>query len=143
MDEKLKHLEFIQGIVNRLASASFRMKGWSVVLVSALLVLLVRASPAELGIILVFPVLMFWALDAYFLSRERLFRKLYDRVRKGTEGGGHLSMDVSAFKSTGRIGPLRDWWTAAWSVTLCPFYVMLALLTVLASLVARHLGGGQ
>ena len=86
MDEKLKHLEFIQGIVNRLASASFRMKGWSVVLVSALLVLLVRASPAELGIILVFPVLMFWALDAYFLSRERLFRKLYDRVRKGTEG---------------------------------------------------------
>ena len=35
MDRKIKHLEFIQGVINRLASDSFRMKGWSVVLVSA------------------------------------------------------------------------------------------------------------
>ncbi len=45
MDAKLKHLEFIQGVINRLASASFKMKGWSVVLVSALLVLLAGSSP--------------------------------------------------------------------------------------------------
>lgn len=142
MDQKLKHLEFIQGVVNRLASASFRMKGWSVVLASALLVLLVRTGPAEFGAILVFPVLMFWALDGYFLSRERLFRRLYDDVRR-KEGNVDLSMDVDGFKSTGRFGSLRDWWSAAWSVTLCPFYVMLALVTVIASCVARHLGGGQ
>ena len=42
MEKKVKHLEFLQGIVNRLATDSFRMKGWSVVLVSALFVLLVR-----------------------------------------------------------------------------------------------------
>lgn len=35
MDRKIKHLEFIQGVINRLASDSFRMKGWSVVLVYA------------------------------------------------------------------------------------------------------------
>ena len=35
MDRKIKHLEFIQGTINRLASDSFRMKGWSVVLVAA------------------------------------------------------------------------------------------------------------
>ena len=31
MQQKLKHLEFIQGVINRLATNSFQMKGWSVV----------------------------------------------------------------------------------------------------------------
>ena len=42
MEAKLKHLEFIQGVINHLATNSFRIKGWAVVLVSALLVLLAR-----------------------------------------------------------------------------------------------------
>ena len=29
MDAKFKHLEFIQGVVNRLATDSFRLKGWA------------------------------------------------------------------------------------------------------------------
>ena len=35
MESKLKHLELIQGVINRLGSDSFRMKGWTVVLVAA------------------------------------------------------------------------------------------------------------
>ena len=42
IEAKLKHLEFIQRVIDRLATDSFRMKGWAVVLVSALLVLLAR-----------------------------------------------------------------------------------------------------
>lgn len=33
MDAKLKHLELIQGVVNRLAADSVRIKAWAVVLV--------------------------------------------------------------------------------------------------------------
>ena len=44
MEAKLKHLEFIQGVVNRLAADSFRMKGWSVALAAALFVLLARGE---------------------------------------------------------------------------------------------------
>ena len=36
MKSKLKHLEFIQGVVNRFASDSFRFKGWSVVLAASM-----------------------------------------------------------------------------------------------------------
>ena len=36
MQAKLKHLEFIQGVINRLTGDSFRIQGWAVVLVSAL-----------------------------------------------------------------------------------------------------------
>ena len=39
MDNKVKHLEMIQGIVNRMSINSFLLKGWSVVLVSGLFAL--------------------------------------------------------------------------------------------------------
>lgn len=32
MDNKLKHLELIQGVINRMASNSFKLKGWAVTL---------------------------------------------------------------------------------------------------------------
>lgn len=67
MEKKVKHLEFLQGIVNRLATDSFRMKGWSVVLVSALFVLLVREEQMELALVGLIPILVFWGLDGYFL----------------------------------------------------------------------------
>ena len=35
MDAKPKHLKFIQGVINRLATNPFRLKGWTVVLVGA------------------------------------------------------------------------------------------------------------
>ena len=36
MDAKLKHLEMIQGVINRMANCSFLLKGWSVTLIAAL-----------------------------------------------------------------------------------------------------------
>lgn len=39
MDNKIKHLEMIQSVINRMAAISFHIKGWSVVLVSALFAL--------------------------------------------------------------------------------------------------------
>ena len=41
MNNKHKHLELIQGVINRLSTNSFLLKGWSVVLVSALFALLI------------------------------------------------------------------------------------------------------
>ena len=143
IEQKLKHLEFTLGVVDRLASASFQMKGWSVVLVSALLVLVAQAGRVELGVVLVVPIVVFWALDGYFLCQERLVRKLYDRVRQLCEEEIDFSMDVGVFRSAGRFGRLRDWWSAAWSVTLWPFYGTLAFLSALVGGVVQHLGSGK
>ena len=143
LEAKLKHLEFIQGVINRLASASFQMKGWSVVLVSALLVLGARAGSFENGLVSLFPILVFWGLDGYFLSRERLFRKLYNHVRqRGAEEGIDFSMDVGPLKSKGQFRS-RDWCSAVLSRTLVPFYGMLALLGVLTTVVVHGVGHGR
>ena len=81
MESKLKHLELIQSVINRMASNSFRLKEWSVVLVSAILFLAARENSGEAALIGLVPALVFWGLDAYFLRQERLYRTLYDQVR--------------------------------------------------------------
>lgn len=34
MDGKIKHLELVQGVINRMANNSFMLKGWAVTLVA-------------------------------------------------------------------------------------------------------------
>ena len=122
MDNKIKHLEFIQGVINRLASDSFRMKGWCVVLVAALFILLAREGRIEFLAVALIPVIAFWGLDGYFLWQERLYRALYDHVRTLEENQIDFSMNVSPFK-TGRP---RTWPSATFSRTLVFFYGALA-----------------
>ncbi len=128
MESKLKHLEFVQGVVNRLASDSFRIKGWSVVLVAALFVLLAREGRIDILYIGLVPVFFFWGLDGYFLCQERLFRALYDHVRGLDECAVDFSMDVTAFKT----GYSRTWWGAALSRTVAFFHGALAVAIVLS-----------
>ena len=123
MEAKLKHLEFIQGVINRLASDSFRIKGWSVVLVAALFAVLARGGRIEFAPIALVPVLVFWGLDGYFLWQERLFRALYDHVRSTKEANIDFSMNVSPF----RTGWRRTWFGATLSRTLFFFYGMLTV----------------
>ena len=126
MDRKIKHLEFIQGVINRLASDSFRLKGWSVVLVSALFVLSAREGRLELVSTAFVPVFVFWGLDGYFLWQERLFRALYDHVRVLAEDQVDFSMNVSSFKTS----RARSWPGAMFSRTLLLFYGALATAAV-------------
>ena len=136
MEPKLKHLEFIQGVVNRLASDSFRLKRWAVVLVAALFVLLVGQGRIELAAIGIVPVLLFWGLDGYFLWQERLFRALYDHVRELEDGEVDFSMNTNAFRTE-----WKRWWIGATlSITLVLFYGALIAAIVIAVLTNNSFG---
>ena len=73
MESKTKHLEMIQGVINRLSTNSFLLKGWSVVLVSALFALSAGDSNPAFIFLAYIPTLVFWGLDGYFLWEERKF----------------------------------------------------------------------
>lgn len=81
-DDRMKHLEFIQNAISRMASNSFLLKGWTVVVAAALFALAAKDSNRRFALLALFPSLSFWGLDAYYLRQERLFRKLHDEVRK-------------------------------------------------------------
>ena len=123
MEAKLKHLEMIQGVINRIASDSFRIKGWTVVLVAALIAVLTREGRIDFSYVAFLPVLLFWGLDGYFLWQERRFRALYDFVRVKDESEIDYSMDI-------RLAPTamkRTWFGATFSITLILFYVALVI----------------
>ena len=123
---KIKHLELIQGVVNRLSTNSFLLKGWSVVLISALFALSAPEANISFVFLAYIPAVIFWGLDGYFLWQERLFRALYDHVRKLDEGAIDFSMDRTPFRSgQGFWNSFHDWRAVVFSKTLIPFHGVL------------------
>ena len=100
MDELItKNLEMIQNIINRMAQNSFLIKGWAITLVAALFALTVKDSKYEFIFLTYFPAVTFWILDGYYLYQEKLFRKLFNKVRKLNSSLIDFNMDTSEFKS--------------------------------------------
>ena len=95
MGNKLKHLEMIQHIVNRMASGSTFLKGWTVIFVAAVLGFVLKDSKPSGVWITIIPTLAFWVLDGIYLRQEKLFRKLYDKVRVLEDGEIDFSMETS------------------------------------------------
>lgn len=118
-EKKLKHLELIQGVITRMGGNLFTLRGWMITIVVALSAAFLEFGRNELQLVLVFAVVIFWVHDAYFLSLERSYRCLYNKVRKLNEEDIDFSMDISEFSN------LRD--TSVWycmlSKTLAFFYV--------------------
>jgi hypothetical protein len=117
LEKKLKHLDFIQGVINRLSTNSFLLKGWSVVLVSALFALSAANANVSFIFLAYVPAVVFWGLDGYFLLLERLYRQHYDRVRAKDERDIDFSMDISDLK-----GGFGAWADATMSKSLIPFH---------------------
>ena len=129
MDNKRKHLEFLQGAINRMAGNLFLLKGWTITLIAGLFALSTKDANKAYVLIAYFPALMFWILDGYFLSQERRFRALFEHVRKLDESKIDFSMDTAPFKDEWR----NTWAGAMLSVTLITYYgtlvaIMLGLL---------------
>ena len=80
MENKIKHLEFIQSTITRMNQNSFQIKGWMITLVSALLALYASSEKAVYIFIAIVPAIVFWFLDAYYLQQERRFRGVYNDV---------------------------------------------------------------
>ncbi len=125
MESKLKHLEFVQAVINRMASNSFLLKGWSVTLVSAVFVLAVKDGNASVIPVAYLPVVVLWFLDAYFLRQERLYRRLYDAVRVLPDERIDFSLDASGYSTV-----VAGYLATVWSITLRWFHGALLLVVI-------------
>ncbi|MGI6314956.1 MAG: hypothetical protein ACOXZY_03585 [Patescibacteria group bacterium] len=121
MENKRKHLEFIQGAINRMAGNLFFLRGWTITLIAALFAFFVKDANTDFIFVIYFPVIIFWILDGYFLSQERLFRALYNHVRKLDEKEIDFSMNTNKYNDDKR----NDWLHSMFSSTLLFFYLPL------------------
>lgn len=79
-DQSIKHLEMLQAIIARMAQSSFLIKGWSTTLCAGILAFGTKPSDFSFALLNVCPIVVFWALDAYYLSLERQYRVRYEKA---------------------------------------------------------------
>jgi hypothetical protein len=112
--DRTKHLELISKAIERMGKASFSLKALTPAAIGVALILIERGVPAWLTLsAAALAVLVYWYLDAQYLGRERSFRLLYDRVRRGELDNDPYVMDIGEI-----YGKQGVWKCMVTSVTL-------------------------
>lgn len=123
--EKLKHLEFIQSVITRMNTNSFQIKGWAITIVSASLALYASTENDYFVLVGIFPSLIFWFLDAYYLTLDRRFRCLY------SDAAGITNFDSNTELFSIAIEPYKkkeSYCRAFWANTIRNLYLPIILM---------------
>jgi hypothetical protein len=126
--EKIKHLEFIQNVITRMNTNSFQIKGWCIVIVSAFLAIYASTKDPFFFLAAIFPTIIFWFLDAYYLNQERKFRGLYNDVAGVTENPKEIKL--FAMRPDLYVGGKYSYWSAFFSITILKTYVSLIAILI-------------
>ena len=120
----------IQAAIARMAGNSFVLKGWSVTAASGLLAFAAGTKHPWIAAVALLPSLVFWGLDAQYLTIERRYRALHDAVVAGGEGGpARYSMDTSNYTLANKTPAWRSWSVApVHSVVSCVVLVVVIYL---------------
>lgn len=123
-ENRIRYLEAIQRVIDRLSNISFILKGWAVSLVAGLMAL--AASDSNQGCVLIayIPIAVFWFLDAYFLMMERQYRELFNR-------NTDLSQQLEQFTVKRNKGNIVVFGKALFSITMMLTYIPLILSTLM------------
>ncbi len=132
-DNQVRHLEIIQGVINRMATNTFALKVLAGTFAAAVLAYAGAANDVQpvLVWIGVIPVSAFWYLDTRYLRLEKLFRKLYNAVRKGNVEEP-FDMNFSRFDAE-----VPNHLEIAWSWSVRDFYLALVAILLLVSFVLK------
>jgi hypothetical protein len=108
MENKLKHLEFIQSAISRMATNSFLFKGWAITLAAALSGFAAVDDRSGLLVIAIVSTILFWGLDAYYLWLERGFIDLHNRVA-AAKVDSEIDFAMTPLTKDGWRGWMRIW----------------------------------
>lgn len=124
------HLGILQNIIQRMASNSGSCKSYCVTLVSAILVIVADKGKPNYAFIAGIPVVLFLALDTYYLGLEKAFRERYkDFVLKYHKD----DLVIQDLYEVAPLGGLAGHMVAAFrSFAVLPFYLTLSGMVYMA-----------
>ena len=121
------YLTMLQGIVSRLAANSASCKTWCVSLVSAIAVVAAQSGKVQILFVAVVPLIIFAALDSYYLGLERRFRDCYEQFVRKLHSGTASIDDVFVVGPHLKIrGFFKEAIEASGSFSIWLFYLGLA-----------------
>ncbi|MBO6301465.1 MAG: hypothetical protein J6N15_03400 [Ruminiclostridium sp.] len=135
MEKKMKHLEMIEGVIERMGSNSFQLKGWAVTLVALIGGFAAQGSDKRFFLIAFIPLIAFWFLDAFFLQLERKYKILYKNVADLEENKIDFNMDTRKIVCAGKDAKRICYCKCLFSITEWPFYLIIAGAVVVLALI--------
>lgn len=79
-ENKIKHLEMVESIIERMAKNSFQLKAWAMTLVTVVGALGAKEADKRFMLLAFVPIIGFWLLDAFYVQQERRYKALYRSV---------------------------------------------------------------
>jgi len=122
-NDRVDHLNMIQGVINRLASQATAMKGFAFAAVGLITAIASQGNVPRLYLVAVGITVLFMFVDATYLTLEKRYRDLFDRVRK-TDGPADFDMTPPQTHYWFWYG-LRSW--SVWPVYGAVIAVLVAL----------------
>lgn len=112
----IAHMSMIQGVITRLETNSFTLKVLAMTLAVAVLAFSGSLKNPNWVYPLAgcFPVIIFWIMDAKYLRKGRLFRRLFNSVRLGNTNEP-FSMDIKSYmKEEQNVFRIAFSWSVCW-----------------------------
>lgn len=126
------YLTILQGVINRMATNSASCKTWCITLVSAVVIIIADKGKPNYVWISVVPIVLFLVLDSYYLGLERQFRTVYNEFIRKLHLGKATVDDVFFVAPRAGAGTTSmNILSAASSMAVWPFYVLLALMLLI------------
>ena len=122
MSRKDDRVALICSVIRRFSLGSLMLRGWSVLVVGALLAISTQRVHARFAWLSLFIAIAFWILDAYLLQQATLFRRLGQRVQNLTDE--EVLLD-SPLDTTSVVEPSDAFGTVFFSTILVIFYGLL------------------
>ena len=122
----MKEAEIVQGIIKRKSNHSFLLKGWTVSLIVATLILQGQRVHTLIAFI---PLLAFWFLDAHYLQRIRRYKNLYKWDIENRMKTDEYTFDININDRFGKAVSSRP--VLMLSEKLVWFYGSLLVLTII------------
>jgi len=102
-----KEIDLIQDIIKRMSHNSFLVKGWMITIFTTVIILLSGKSIQDESIILsasiIFVVISFWYLDAFFIHKEKCYRKLYEYIITNQQAPNRILYSTGHLKTLKKV----------------------------------------
>lgn len=139
----VKHMEFVQAVVARLAAASALVKAWCLTVATATLGYAWTKNADEIAWVAMFVVTMFAFLDVRYLREERKYRTLYEEVRLGKADCFDMDARPCGERRNPRYNRSCGWWPTIRSWSVWAFYGPILILAVVVWVTNSDVSDGQ
>lgn len=134
--EEIRHyISLIQDNINRMAANSTNCKTWLITLLTADLIFSKGILLHSIWILL-FPTILFFIVDCYYLGLERRFIQIeiefLKKLRKCEDISTYLySFDIQQFGSNVKwtFGAMKSWSTTPFYITVMVFVIIIAFIS--------------